>query len=124
MQLDEGAGSAAQDPQVQELLRATAAVPFALNSAAGPMLRALLLRVERMGSGGQAACAEQHLLLLVMHHIAADGASVQIVLRDLASAYGALAAGEPIEMALPRAAPQMSAIAFEQQAWQGSPACR
>ncbi len=38
---------------------------------------------------------DHHLLLLVTHHIASDGASEQVLLRDLATAYRARAAGQP-----------------------------
>jgi amino acid adenylation domain-containing protein len=47
------------------------------------MVRASLLR----GS------AEEHLLLLCLHHIAADGWSLQVLLNELTAAYAALSAG-------------------------------
>ncbi|MFD0378535.1 amino acid adenylation domain-containing protein [Streptomyces sp. NPDC127112] len=41
--------------------------------------------------------AEDHYLLLVLHHIAGDGHSVNILVRDLAAAYTARCAGRPPE---------------------------
>ncbi|MEU7514218.1 amino acid adenylation domain-containing protein [Streptomyces sp. NPDC042898] len=49
-----------------------------------------------------AAGPDEHVLLLVMHHIAADGWSMNPLLRDLATAYAARVAGdEPDWMPLP-----------------------
>ncbi|MCF3184427.1 amino acid adenylation domain-containing protein [Streptomyces polychromogenes] len=41
--------------------------------------------------------AEDHYLLLVLHHIAGDGHSVHVLVRDLAAAYTARCAGRPPE---------------------------
>ncbi len=60
---------------------AVARRPFDL--AAGPLLRAVLFRVAD----------DEHLLLMVFHHIVADGWSYVLVLRELALAYSAFAAG-------------------------------
>ncbi|MYT19908.1 non-ribosomal peptide synthetase, partial [Streptomyces sp. SID7760] len=57
--------------------------PFDL--AAGPLLRALLIRLG----------AEDHLLVLVVHHIATDGWSMGLLWRELSEAYAALLAGRP-----------------------------
>src|SRR5918998_1120577 len=57
--------------------------PFDL--ARGPLLRAGLLRL------GEA----DHLLLLTVHHIVADGWSMGILFRELAALYTAVAAGRP-----------------------------
>ncbi|MFC6093060.1 non-ribosomal peptide synthase/polyketide synthase [Saccharothrix lopnurensis] len=59
------------------LVRELASVPFAL--ADEPPLRAHLLRLA----------ADDHVLLLVLHHIAGDGWSTTPLLRDLATAYRA-----------------------------------
>ncbi|MFK0221142.1 amino acid adenylation domain-containing protein [Streptomyces vinaceus] len=50
------------------------------------------LRAELFTDG-----AEDHYLLLVLHHIAGDGDSVNILVRDLASAYTARRSGRPPE---------------------------
>lgn len=65
----------------EDLVRATATEPFDLG--AGPPFRALLLR-----TGG-----EEHVLALVFHHIAIDGWSCPILLRDLGVAYAARMGG-------------------------------
>ncbi|NUS63656.1 MAG: amino acid adenylation domain-containing protein, partial [Saccharothrix sp.] len=73
-----------------ELVRRLAAEPFDL--AAEPPLRAHLLRVAD----------DDHVLLLVLHHIAGDGWSTAPLLRDLAAAYRArLDGGTPDWPALP-----------------------
>ena len=66
-----------------------ARAPFDL--AAGPLLRAVLLRL-----GGN-----EHVLLLSVHHIACDGWSLGIVLGELGALYGAFARGEPSPLAEP-----------------------
>jgi acyl carrier protein len=60
-----------------------AARPFDL--AAGPLLRATLLRLS----------PESHRLLLTLHHIAADAWSIGVLTRELGDLYTAFAAGRP-----------------------------
>ena len=78
-----------QWPKVERQDRATrlavegAQRPF--NLASGPLLRTTLLRLD----------AEEHVLLLVIHHIVFDGWSAQVLLRELAALYTAFSAGEP-----------------------------
>ncbi len=55
--------------------------PFSL--ASGPLLRATLLRID----------PEDHVLLVVVHHIVFDGWSAQVFLRELAALYTAFSAG-------------------------------
>jgi len=66
--------------------RALSARPFDL--AEPPLLRATLVRLA----------PEEHVLLLVVHHIVFDGASLPIFVRELTAAYDALAAGSPIPL--------------------------
>ncbi|MFL5353941.1 amino acid adenylation domain-containing protein, partial [Archangium sp.] len=58
-------------------MREEAAGPFAL--ATGPLVRASLLRLS----------PERHVLLLTMHHIASDGWSMGVLVRELGSFYAA-----------------------------------
>jgi amino acid adenylation domain-containing protein len=55
--------------------------PFDL--ARGPLLRAVLAAMS----------PQEHRLLLVVHHIAADGHSIDLLIDDIASLYGSLATG-------------------------------
>ncbi|HLM46854.1 MAG TPA: condensation domain-containing protein, partial [Myxococcaceae bacterium] len=90
----------AREPQMARRLRQEAARPFDL--AAGPLLRARLLR---LGS-------EEHVLLLCMHHIVSDGWSMDLLWRELWVLYGAYVQGE--ESPLPELAVQYADYA----AWQ------
>lgn len=66
-----------------ERVAAEAALPFDLTQ--GPLLRVILLRLA----------VEQHLLILVLHHIVTDGWSVEILLRELPALYSAFSTGNP-----------------------------
>ncbi len=61
--------------------------PFSLEQ--GPLLRATLLRLDE----------QEHVLLLVMHHIISDGWSQRILLRELLALYNSTAAGRPSPLA-------------------------
>ena len=52
--------------------------------ARAPLLRLLLIKID----------SEDHLLVLVIHHIITDGWSMNVVLRDLAHLYKAIANGQ------------------------------
>ncbi len=77
--------------------------PFDL--AAGPLLRATLLRLE----------PEEHILLLTLHHIVTDGWSMRIFLRELTGLYDALSQGRPSP--LPELPIQYADFAAWQRAW-------
>jgi hypothetical protein len=62
---------------VQRLLKHEAQRPFDLTSDL--MLRATLLQIDH----------QEHILLLVMHHIASDGWSIGILWKQLAAVYEA-----------------------------------
>ncbi|HYX24787.1 MAG TPA: amino acid adenylation domain-containing protein, partial [Thermoanaerobaculia bacterium] len=70
-----GLPAAAREAEAARLARAEGVRPFDLER--GPLLRAALLALE----------AESHRLLLTVHHIAADGASMAILLRELPLLY-------------------------------------
>ena len=69
--------------EASQLANAQACEPFDL--AAGPLLRAQLLRLG----------LAEHLLLLNVHHIASDGWSSGILERDLSAVYNAFVTGHP-----------------------------
>jgi amino acid adenylation domain-containing protein len=82
-------GSLSPDRRAAEALRLAAVealTPFDL--ARGPLLRLRLLRLAE----------REHLLLLTLHHTAADGWSVRLLLSELSRAYGAGAALPPLPM--------------------------
>ncbi|PYQ66738.1 MAG: non-ribosomal peptide synthetase, partial [Acidobacteria bacterium] len=81
------AGSATDE--AERLARAAALAPFDL--ARGPLWRALALRLA----------PDEHELVLVLHHIVADGWSLGIFLAELAALYETLAAGRPSPLAEP-----------------------
>ncbi len=81
--LPAGGGAAA----ARALALADAARPFDL--AAGPLLRTALVRLG----------AEEHLLLLAIHHIVADGWSMGVLVREVTALYAAFAAGRPSPLA-------------------------
>ncbi|MFG2641336.1 condensation domain-containing protein [Streptomyces sp. NPDC048370] len=75
-----------------QLADAFAATPFDLDG--GPLLRVRLLRLG----------AERHQLLVGVHHIVFDGASLELFTTELAALYGAFAQGHEPAKALPRPA--------------------
>ncbi|MFL6195586.1 MAG: non-ribosomal peptide synthase/polyketide synthase [Thermoanaerobaculia bacterium] len=77
--------------------------PFDL--AAGPVLRATLVRLGE----------EDHRLLLTLHHIAADGWSLNVLINELSALYGALLAGQPSP--LPELPIQYADFAVWQRGW-------
>ncbi len=73
-----GAREAAVAEEAQRLIR----TPFDLTH--GPLFRLALIRLR----------AEEHVLVVVMHHIVSDGASIQLIVEELAALYRARLAGE------------------------------
>ncbi|MER7847090.1 condensation domain-containing protein [Kitasatospora sp. NPDC096077] len=72
--------------RARELVVADLATPFDLGTA--PMLRARLVRVA----------TDDHLLVLVIHHIACDGWSLPVLWQEFSAAYGAAVDGGPIAL--------------------------
>ncbi|HEU0076848.1 MAG TPA: condensation domain-containing protein, partial [Longimicrobiaceae bacterium] len=82
-------GEGEREAGVQRRVQAEAVRPFDL--AAGPLFRVLLLR-----------CApEEHVLFLGVHHIVADGWSMEVLFRELDAVYAAFLRGEPSPLAEP-----------------------
>ncbi len=94
---------AAPDDEAVRLAQAEAQAGFDL--AAGPLLRARLLRLA----------ADRHVLLLNLHHIVSDGWSWGVMMRELASLYRAFKSGEPL--ALPALPIQYADYARWQREW-------
>jgi len=84
-------------------------VERAFDLAAGPLMRATLLRIEN----------DQHLLVLVIHHIICDGWSLGTLVAELADLYSAETQGKPVAL---RAAGSFTNYAREQMDAQKSPA--
>jgi len=84
-------GATAEEREAAALHRSNeeASRPFDLE--AGPLFRPLLLRLE----------ATQHLLLVMLHHIVADGWSLGILLREFSALYTAFASGETPDLPEP-----------------------
>ncbi len=78
-----GLSSARRDAERSRLALAAGKRPFDL--AAGPLLRTALLQLD----------VDEHLLLVGLHHIVADGWAIGILVRELAAIYPELAAGRP-----------------------------
>ena len=77
--------------------------PFDL--ARGPLLRTTLLQME----------AEEHVLLLTMHHVVSDGWSLGVLIREIAALYQAFSTGEPSP--LPELPIQYADFAVWQREW-------
>ncbi|NVJ28035.1 amino acid adenylation domain-containing protein, partial [Myxococcus sp. AM011] len=77
--------------------------PFDLET--GPLLRTTLLKLA----------AEEHLLVLVQHHIVSDGWSMGVLVREMAAHYAAFRAGQPSP--LPELPAQYADYAVWQRSW-------
>ena len=71
----------------------------------GPLFRATLLKLD----------AEEHLLLVTVHHIVSDGWSTGVLLRELETLYAAFASGRPSP--LPALPIQYGDFAVWQREW-------
>src|SRR5439155_18222582 len=92
-----------REAETARLAGAEAAAPFDL--AAGPLIRATLLRLT----------TAEHVLLLTLHHIIADGWSLGVFVRELAALYGAFVGGQPSP--LPELPIQYADYAVWQREW-------
>ncbi|WP_437975237.1 amino acid adenylation domain-containing protein [Sorangium sp. So ce295] len=79
-------GRAEPEQEARALSEAEAQRPFDLER--GPLLRVTLLRLS----------AEEHVLLVTMHHIVSDGWSMNLVMDEFAQIYGALSEGRKPEL--------------------------
>jgi amino acid adenylation domain-containing protein/non-ribosomal peptide synthase protein (TIGR01720 family) len=83
----DGLPGAAREAEVERLALAEAARPFDLERA--PLLRAALLRLAE----------DEHVLLLTLHHVAADGWSLEVLVREAGALYTAFRASRPSPLA-------------------------
>jgi amino acid adenylation domain-containing protein len=102
-----GLPAAARAAEAERLAREESRRPFDLER--GPVWRHALLRLG----------TEEHRLLVSLHHIAADGWSVEVLLRELAALYAAYAAAAPAGAPAPLAEPalQYADYAVWQRRW-------
>jgi len=91
LEVVEAAGRTADERErsLHDLLAAAATQPFDLSRP--PLLRALLVRMT----------PDDHVLLMVTHHIVTDGWSAGIVARDLRTLYAALSSGREPSLPAP-----------------------
>ncbi|HEX6288621.1 MAG TPA: condensation domain-containing protein, partial [Herpetosiphonaceae bacterium] len=94
---------AEREAELFRLIAEDTSRPFVL--ATGPLLRATLFGMD----------AETHVLLLNLHHIIADGWSMQVLLRELVQLYRAAAQGEAVT--LPELPIQYADYALWQRQW-------
>ncbi|WNG36166.1 amino acid adenylation domain-containing protein [Archangium violaceum] len=94
---------AEREARAQVLARQEAQYSFDL--ANGPLLRTSLLRLD----------SEDHVLVLVMHHIISDGWSMSVLVREVASLYAAFSAGR--QSTLPPLPIQYPDFALWQRSW-------
>src|SRR6185436_256591 len=99
----DGLGGARAEEAARGLAAAEAARPFDL--ARGPLWRAALLRLA----------PRRHVLMLTLHHAAADGWSLEILVRELSALYAAFAERRAPE--LPPLPLQYADYALWQRAW-------
>ncbi|MFI0942874.1 amino acid adenylation domain-containing protein [Streptomyces sp. NPDC021020] len=88
--------------RIAEVIDAEARRPFGLDT--GPLLRVTLLRLA----------PEEHVLLLVLHHIAADDGSMDVLWSDLRAFHRRRVSGAPAPVPLPVGYPDFAA-------WQRAP---
>ncbi len=98
-----GVPQAEREARAERLAWEEALRPFDL--ARGPLLRSTLLRLG----------AEDHVLLLTMHHIVSDAWSMDVLVREVLALYGAFSRGEPSP--LPELPVQYADYAVWQRAW-------
>ncbi len=103
----EGLPSEVREAETARLARQLARMPFDLER--GPMLRAYLLRFS----------GEDHGAFFTMHHVASDGWSMGVLIRELSTLYAAFSAGRPSP--LPELAIQYVDYARWQREWLAGP---
>jgi amino acid adenylation domain-containing protein len=90
----------AREPEARRLAAEEARTPFCLST--GPLLRATLLRLR----------ADEHVVLLTMHHIVSDGWSAGVLIREIVALYEAFSRGEASPL------PELSIQYVDYAVWQ------
>ncbi len=89
MEVREVVEAGERDPEAAATRLLTAEARRGFDLARGPLFRALLLRLD----------AQEHILLLTIHHIVSDGWSTGVLFRELSALYAAFAAGAAADLA-------------------------
>ncbi|PTL76953.1 non-ribosomal peptide synthetase, partial [Vitiosangium sp. GDMCC 1.1324] len=92
-----------REREARRLANEEAQRPFDL--ATGPLMRASLLWLDE----------QDHVLVVVMHHIVSDDRSIEVLLREVVALYGAFTRGEPSP--LPPLPVQYADYAVWQRSW-------
>jgi len=103
LELEQVSGEQDQLAEVRRLIKEESGRGFDLTH--GPLLRVRLLRLT----------ADEHVVLLTMHHIVSDGWSMGVLTKEIATLYRAFSAGE--EAALPELPIQYADYAVWQREW-------
>jgi hypothetical protein len=85
LEVEDLSGAADEERAVTARRRAGAIKAEPYDLARGPLLRATLLKLS----------AEEHVAVVVMHHIVSDGWSMGVLIRELGVLYTAFCAGQP-----------------------------
>ncbi|MFO5897311.1 condensation domain-containing protein, partial [Pseudomonas aeruginosa] len=91
------------EQRLLERVEAEIARPFDLEQ--GPLLRVTLLEVD----------ADEHVLVMVQHHIVSDGWSMQLMVEELVQLYAAYSQG--LDVGLPALPIQYADYALWQRSW-------
>jgi amino acid adenylation domain-containing protein len=98
-----------REAELQRQIEAEIEAPFDLTT--GPLIRGLLI----------ASTPDEHVLVIVMHHIVSDGWSIGILIRELITFYGASCQSLPLEQILPALPVQYADYAHWQRRWLTGP---
>jgi amino acid adenylation domain-containing protein len=98
-----GANQAERERELAKQIALEVQRPFDLS--AGPLVRGRLLKLDD----------EDHVLVIVMHHIISDGWSVGVFVREVSAGYKAITEGQPVS--LPELALQYADYAVWQREW-------
>ncbi|MGX9378451.1 non-ribosomal peptide synthase/polyketide synthase [Pseudomonas sp. JQ36] len=101
--LPEGLDAAGEDAAIKAFVENETARPFNLQQ--GPLLRVALLEVA----------PDDHVLVLIQHHIISDGWSIKVLVNELIQHYAADTAGQPLS--LPELEIQYADYAIWQRHW-------